>query len=91
MLAKPLYDIIKKNTTFRFSVAENYAFEKLKRHLSSRAALAIYSPLAETELHCDASASGFGGMVSCFRSKMMDVASDFVLEPMDDAYRSKVS
>jgi len=63
VLVKPLYDIIKKNTTFRFGVAENSAFETLKRHLLSRAVLAIYSPLAETELHCDASASGFGGIL----------------------------
>lgn len=38
-------------------------FETLKRHLSSKPVLAIYSPQSETELHCDASASEYGGIL----------------------------
>ncbi|XP_011859227.1 PREDICTED: uncharacterized protein LOC105556736 [Vollenhovia emeryi] len=63
VLAKPLYDLIKKRTTFKFETAENQAFEVLKQCLASKPVLAIYSPIAETELHCDASASGFGGIL----------------------------
>lgn len=63
LLAKPLYDLIKKNAIFIFGVAEREAFETLKCCLASRPVLAIYSPHAETELHCDASASGFGGIL----------------------------
>jgi len=44
---------------------ENNAFEELKRYkrLTSKPVLAIYSPRAERELHCDASTSGFGGIL----------------------------
>lgn len=62
VLAKPLYDVIKKNATFKFEFVENSAFETLKRHLSSKPVLAIYSPQAETELHY-ASASVFRGIL----------------------------
>nr|XP_012225735.1 PREDICTED: uncharacterized protein LOC105674166 [Linepithema humile] len=63
LLAKPLYDLNKKDASFAFGVAEHEAFETLKRHLASRPVLAIYSPHADTELHCDASASGYGGIL----------------------------
>lgn len=63
LVAKPLYDLIKKNAVFKFNFEENAAFETLKKCLSSKPILAIYSPRAETELHCDASASGFGGIL----------------------------
>ncbi|XP_018377468.1 PREDICTED: LOW QUALITY PROTEIN: uncharacterized protein K02A2.6-like [Trachymyrmex cornetzi] len=63
LTAKPLYDLIKKGTVFRFGNIENQAFEALRNHLASKPVLAIYSPHAETELHCDASASGFGGIL----------------------------
>ncbi|XP_029164546.1 uncharacterized protein LOC114935814 [Nylanderia fulva] len=39
------------------------AVEALKNHLSSGPVLAIYSPHVETELHCDASVSGFDRIV----------------------------
>jgi len=58
-----LYNLIKKNAIFAFDVAEHDAFETLKRHLANKLVLAIYSPHAETELHCDASASGFDGIL----------------------------
>jgi len=63
LLARPLYQLIKKNAAFTFGVAEHEAFETLKRYLSSKPVLAIYSPAAETELHCDASSSGFGAIL----------------------------
>ncbi|XP_018406547.1 PREDICTED: uncharacterized protein LOC108782710, partial [Cyphomyrmex costatus] len=59
IIAKPLYDLIKKNVAFKFGPEENRVFELLKNLLSSQPILAIYSPKLVTELHCDASASGF--------------------------------
>lgn len=55
--------MLKKNATFRFETSEYNAFETLKNCLASQPLLAIYSPKLETELHCDASASGFGAIL----------------------------
>lgn len=63
IMAKPLYDLIKKNTVYNFGIVENEVFEALKRHLASKLVLGIYSPRFQTELHCDASASGFGSIL----------------------------
>jgi len=63
IIAKPLYDLIKKNVAFKFGPEENRVFELLKDLLSSQPILAIYSPKLVTELHCDASASGFGAIL----------------------------
>ena len=63
IIAKPLYGLVKKDAKFIFGEIENEAFETLKRHLSEKPILAIYSPTLETELHCDASASGFGAIL----------------------------
>lgn len=63
IVAKPLYDLVKKEAKFVFGEKENNAFKTLKQYLANTPVLAIYSPTAETELHCDASASGFGAML----------------------------
>ncbi|CAK9833144.1 Transposon Tf2-8 polyprotein [Anthophora retusa] len=63
IIAKPLYDLVKKNAKFLFEEKENEAFETLKTFLANKPILSIYSPTAETELHCDASTSGFGAIV----------------------------
>lgn len=63
VLAKPLYDLVRKNAKFEFGAKQHSAFEILKEHLASKPILAIYSPTAETELHCDASTSGFGAIL----------------------------
>jgi len=63
ILAKPLYDLIKKNAPFTFGPRENHVVETLKQLLCSQPMLAIYSPKLETELHCDASTSGFGAIL----------------------------
>jgi len=55
--------VIRKNAAFKFESVESSTFETLERYLATRPVLAIYSPQAETELHCDASASGFGGIL----------------------------
>ena len=63
VLSKPIQDLLKEKTEYKFGVAENEAFETIKQYLMSRPLLAIYSPKADTELHCDASTSGFGAIL----------------------------
>ena len=63
VIAKPLYDLAKKNAKFEFNESHYNAFESLKTHLISKPILATYSPEAETELHCDASITGYGAML----------------------------
>lgn len=62
-VAKPLYDLLKKDSEFRFSEIELIAFETLKERLVEAPILAIFDPRDETELHCDASALGFGAIL----------------------------
>lgn len=63
MIAKPLYDLLRKDAVFRFEEQEIEAFNCLKSCLSSSPILAIYSPDDETELHCDASSHGYGAIL----------------------------
>lgn len=61
--AKPLYDLIRKEATFKFGEEELLSFETLKDCLVNAPLLAIYSPNLETEIHCDASCKGFGAIL----------------------------
>lgn len=63
LIAKPLYQLLKKEEKFNFGPAELDAFETLKLKLLSNPVLAIYSPVRETELHTDASKWGFGAIL----------------------------
>lgn len=63
IIAKPLYDLLKKNTKFEFNQTHLQSFETLKQALISKPVLAIYSPYNETELHCDASSLGYAGIL----------------------------
>lgn len=63
VIAKPLYDMTKKDANFRFGEEEQRVFETLKNRLIEAPILSIYSPQDETELHCDASATGFGAIL----------------------------
>lgn len=63
VIAKPLYDLLRKDTTFHFGEQENRVFEFLKKCLLDSPVLAIYSPHDETELHCDASSLGYGAIL----------------------------
>lgn len=60
--AKPLYNLTKKDVDFRFR-EDKQVFETLKNRLINALILSIYSPQDETELHCDASATGFGAIL----------------------------
>lgn len=48
---------------FKFEENERKAFQLLKNELTNAPILSIYSPRDETELHCDASALGFGSIL----------------------------
>lgn len=59
-VAKPLTDLTKKDEPFMFGSKQVMAFEALKSALVSEPVLQLYSPDLETELHTDASISGYG-------------------------------
>jgi hypothetical protein len=59
-IAKPLYDLLKKDSVFVFDEDKLAVFETIKQKLSEQPILCLYNPNAETELHCDASSLGFG-------------------------------
>ncbi|EFA12861.1 Retrovirus-related Pol polyprotein from transposon 17.6-like Protein [Tribolium castaneum] len=63
-IAKALYDLLRKNAVFQFDADALNALETLKSKLISAPVLAIYSPSAETELHCDACAHGFKAVLT---------------------------
>ena len=60
LMAKPLYDLLRRDAEFRFGERELRAFESLKRKLIAKLLLGIYSPRDKIELHCDNSSKGFG-------------------------------
>ena len=60
LIAKPLYDLTKKNKKFEFGEEQLKAFETLNQKMFEKPILAIYNPKHETELHCDASSLGYG-------------------------------
>lgn len=63
VIAKPLYDLLRKDAVFKFEEHEISVFEFLKTCLLDSPVLAIYSPDDETELHCDASSLGYGAIL----------------------------
>lgn len=62
-IARPLYNLLKKDAVFNFDKKCVGAFETLKRMLMERSVLAIYSESKETELHADASSKGNGAVL----------------------------
>lgn len=63
LIAKPLQDLVKKECTFEIGEEQINSFNTLKQKMIERPVLAIFSPQDETELHCDASAVGFGSVL----------------------------
>jgi len=59
-VAAPLYALLRKGAQFNFGEMELQVFKLLKNKLVQMPILALYSPSAETEVHCDASALGYG-------------------------------
>lgn len=60
IVAAPLYALLKKEVQFVFEEKELKVFEFLKKKLAEMPILALYSPTADTEIHCDASSLGYG-------------------------------
>lgn len=63
IIAKPLTDLLRKETVFVFGPSEREAVVKLKEALCGKPALKLYSPSALTELHTDASKIGYGAIL----------------------------
>lgn len=63
MISKPLYDILKLKHEFKWNVRATRRYELLRILLIPEPVLAIYSPTAHTEVHCDASAHGYGAVL----------------------------
>lgn len=62
-IARPLTDLLIKDSTFVYGESELEVFGQLKRILCSQAVLHLYTVGAETELHIDASVYGFGAIL----------------------------
>ncbi|CAB3247216.1 unnamed protein product [Arctia plantaginis] len=63
IIASPLTDLLKKDQKWAWRVPHETAFTLLKNLLSSRPLLSLYNPLAETQLHTDASKHGLAGIL----------------------------
>ena len=59
--AKPLSDLIRKDTKFEFGIRQKESFVQLKEKLCNEPVVNMYNPSFETELHTDASSIGYGG------------------------------
>jgi ribonuclease HI len=62
-IAKPLSDLLRNETEFRFGVEQKQAFEALKQSLTNDPVLHIFRQGAKLELHTDASSHGFGAIL----------------------------
>ena len=63
LIAKPLTDLKKKDTPFRFDVEQISAFNRLKQILCDVPVLRIFDQNYETEVHTDASIDGYGAVL----------------------------
>lgn len=63
IMAKPLYDLIKKNSEFKLDDKKIELIDSLKNVIVQKPILSIYNPTVCTELHCDASSLGFGAIL----------------------------
>lgn len=62
-VAKPLYDLLRKDAVFSFDERHFESFNRIKELLIKQPVLSIYSPKLETQLHCDASSLGYGAVL----------------------------
>ncbi|GFU36130.1 retrovirus-related Pol polyprotein from transposon 297 [Trichonephila clavipes] len=63
VIAKPLSDLLRKDTPFNFDVKQNASFDELKRLLCQKPVLGIYRQNCETEIHTDASMDGLDAVL----------------------------
>lgn len=71
LIAKPLSDLLKKESVFKFGEEQERSFNTLKKLLTNEPVLRIYKQGSETELHTDASKHGYG---ACLLQKSDDDA-----------------
>lgn len=62
-IARPLTQLLKKDTIWVWGNEQEGAFREIKNILSSKPVLALYNPTAETQIHTDASKHGVGGVL----------------------------
>lgn len=62
-IARPMSDLLRKDSKFAFGMEQKGAFSALKTKLSENPVLKIFDQKAETELHTDASKYGFGAVL----------------------------
>lgn len=62
-IARPLTDLTKQNHPWEWQQKQREAFLTLKEKLTERPILALYNTEYITELHCDASRVGLGGIL----------------------------
>lgn len=63
IIAKPLTQLLKKDSKWKWGDIEEFAFVTLKEELVKRPILSFYNPEYETQLHTDASKIGIAGIV----------------------------
>ncbi|GFS89254.1 retrovirus-related Pol polyprotein from transposon 297 [Trichonephila clavipes] len=63
VIAKPLSDLLGKDTLFNFDVKQKASFDELKRLLCQKPVLGIYRQNCETEIHTDASIDGLAAVL----------------------------
>lgn len=61
--AKPLTILTRSNTPWVWGSEQETAFQSIKAKLTDRPLLALYDPTYITEVHCDASKLGVGGIL----------------------------
>lgn len=81
-IARPLTELTRKETEWRWGPEQQSAFETLQQKLIERPVLGIYDRNAETEIHTDASRIGLGGI-------LIQRGTDGCLRPI--AYYSRVT
>ncbi|GFS73739.1 retrovirus-related Pol polyprotein from transposon 17.6 [Trichonephila clavipes] len=62
-IAKPLSDLLRKDSLFQFYAEQQTAFQKLKYLLSQQPVLSIFNQNSPTEIHTDASIDGLGAII----------------------------
>ncbi|GFT71540.1 hypothetical protein TNCV_18311 [Trichonephila clavipes] len=63
VIAKPLSDLLRKDTPFNFNVKQKASFDELKRLLCQKPVLGIYRQNCKTEIHTDASMDGLAAVL----------------------------
>lgn len=62
-IARPLTDLLKKDTSFEFNKEQRCAFNCLKERLTTKPVLQIFNPRLETEMHTDASCLAYAAIL----------------------------